>query len=221
MVVAPATSFLPSRGTDDRRDAPHDRPVDPSGALRQLRGRRGLVFAACGTAASGQERDATREHPGSASLKEAVNRSEATTSTARVGPIRAIGLGTAAVKGGRVFDMELDREGGSLVWELDVASSGKAYDVKLNARSGKVVRLKHDRIPDRGMRLLRVAKVSAAGAVGTATAAVKPADLRANELDTWHGRVVWEAELRTANGTEYDVKIDARTGTVASKKIDD
>jgi uncharacterized membrane protein YkoI len=180
-----------------------------------------LVFAACGTAASGQERNATREHPGSASLTEAVNRSEATTSTARVGPIRAIRLGTAAVKGGRVFDMELNRERGSLVWELDVASSGKAYDVRLNARSGKVVRLKRDRTPDRGMRLLRVAEVSAAGAVRTATSAVKPADLRANELDRWHGRVVWEAELRTANGTEYDVKIDARTGKVASKKIDD
>lgn len=41
--------------------------------------------------------------------------------------------------------MELDRERGRLMSELAVASSGKACDVKLNVRSGKVVRLKRDR----------------------------------------------------------------------------
>lgn len=117
--------------------------------------------------------------------------------------------------------MKLDRERGRLQWQVDVASSGKAYDVKLNARSGKVVRVKRDRIPDRGMTLLTVADVGAAKAVRTATAAVKAADLRALDLDRWRGRVVWEAELTTANRTEYDVKINARTSKVVSKTIDD
>jgi uncharacterized membrane protein YkoI len=40
--------------------------------------------------------------------------------------------------------MELDGERGRLLWEVDVASSGKDHDVKLNARSGKVVRVKVD-----------------------------------------------------------------------------
>jgi uncharacterized membrane protein YkoI len=71
------------------------------------------------------------------------------------------------------------------------------------------------------MRLLKVAKVRAAKAVGTATAAVKRADLQAIELDRWRGRVVWESELTTANGTEYDVKVNARSGKVVSKKVDD
>jgi uncharacterized membrane protein YkoI len=44
--------------------------------------------------------------------------------------------------------MELDRERGRLLWEVDVASFGKDHDVKLNARSGKVVRVKVDRTPD-------------------------------------------------------------------------
>ena len=140
---------------------------------------------------------------------------------ADAGPLRAIRLATAAVDGGRVFDMELDRERGRLLWEVDVASSGKDHDVKLNARSGKVVRVKVDRTPDQGMRLLKVAKVRAAKAVRTATAAVKRADLQAIELERWRGRVVWEAELTTASGTEYDVKVNARSGKVVSKKIDD
>jgi uncharacterized membrane protein YkoI len=135
--------------------------------------------------------------------------------------VKAIRIATRAVKGGRVFDMELDRERGRLLWELDVASSGKAYDVKLNARSGRVVRLKRDRTPDRGMRLLGAAKVRAAKAARTAAATVKPADLRALDLDRWRGGVVWEAELTATSGTEYDVKVDARTGKVVGKRIDD
>ena len=93
--------------------------------------------------------------------------------------------------------------------------------MKINARTGKIVRLKRDRTPDRGMKLLNVAKVRATKAARTAATAVKPADLRALELDRWRRKVVWEAELVRANGTEYDVKINARTGKVVSKRIDD
>lgn len=180
-----------------------------------------LVLAACGTATAGSEPEATDRQAGSASVSQAVGQSATIGSSAKVGPVRAIRLATAAVNGGRVFGMELDRERARLVWELDVASSGKAYDVELNARSGKVVRLKRDRTPERGVKLLKVAKVRAAKAVRTATAAVQRANLRALELDRWRGRVVWEAELAAASGIEYDVKINARTGKVLSQKIDD
>jgi uncharacterized membrane protein YkoI len=71
------------------------------------------------------------------------------------------------------------------------------------------------------MKLLKIAKVRVAKAVRTAIAAVQRADLRALELDRWHRRVVWEAELTTASGNEYDVKVNARTGGVVSKKTAD
>jgi uncharacterized membrane protein YkoI len=179
-----------------------------------------LGLAACGTAATDEERSTTSNQARSVGPSDAAARSGASRSMTEVGPVRAIRIATAAVNGGRVFDMALDRERGQLLWELDAASSGKAYDVKINARTGKVVRLKRDRTPDRGMRLLEVAKVRAAKAARTATAAVRRADLHALELDTWRGMVAWEAELVTANGTEYDVKINARTGELVSKKID-
>ena len=64
----------------------------------------------------------------------------------------------------------LDRERRTLLWELDVASSAKAYDVKLNrARQGREA----------------------------------------------------EARLVTASATEYDLKINARTGKVVGRKVDD
>ena len=81
------------------------------------------------------------ERAAPAHLDVAADQRAATRSKAYVGPLRAIRLATAAVDGGRVFDMELDRERGRLLWELDVASAGKDYEVKLSARSGKVVKL--------------------------------------------------------------------------------
>jgi uncharacterized membrane protein YkoI len=180
-----------------------------------------LGLAACGTSATAEERSAPGSQTRSPDLSEAVGENATARSKAKVGPVQAIKIATATVKGARVFDMELDREHGTLLWKLDVASSDKAYDVTINARSGKVVRLMRDRTPDRGMRLLKDAKVSAAKAARTATSAVERADLRGLELDRWRGEVVWEAELLTANGTEYDVKINARSAEVVSKRIDD
>lgn len=139
---------------------------------------------------------------GSAGITQAVDRSAAIRSNAKVGPARAIRLATGGREGGKGFDMELDRERGSLVRELDVAASSKAYDVKLNARTGKVLRPERDRTPERGMELLKFAKVQAGKAIRTASAAVQPADLRALELDKWRSRVVWEAELATMNAIE-------------------
>lgn len=180
-----------------------------------------LVLAACGSPATGQERGATDRQAAPPGPREVADQSEATPSKGKVGPVRAIRIATAAADGGRVFDMELDRERGRLRWELDVASSGGEYDVTINARSGKVARLARDRTPDRSMRLLEVAKLRAAKAARAATAAVSGANLRALELDRWRTSVVWEAELATADGTEHDVKVDARTGKVVSKRIDD
>jgi uncharacterized membrane protein YkoI len=107
-----------------------------------------LVLAGCGAAASGEGHAAVSGRAAPARLDDAADERAATRSRTEAGPLRAIRLATAAVDGGRVFDMELDRERGRLLWEVDVASFGKDHDVKLNARSGKVVRVKVDRTPD-------------------------------------------------------------------------
>lgn len=68
-----------------------------------------LGLAACGMAATGEEQSTTSNEARPAGLSEAVAQSEATRSKADVGPVRAIRIATAAVNGGRVFGMELDR----------------------------------------------------------------------------------------------------------------
>jgi uncharacterized membrane protein YkoI len=84
-----------------------------------------LALAGCGAAASGEGHAAVSERAAPAHHDDAADERAATKSRADVGPLRAIRLATAAVDGERVFDMELDRERGRLLWEGDVASSAR------------------------------------------------------------------------------------------------
>lgn len=180
-----------------------------------------MALAATGTAAVEAKTSNPQGQARSASSNGIVDKSGVTQSKATVGVRRAIKIGSAAVRNGKVFDLELDRERGMLVWELDVASGSAVYDVTINARSGKVLRVKRDHTPDRGLRLLPAANVNAEKAARTATRAVPGAKVHGLELDRRRDRVVWEAELVTGKGVEYDVVIDAKTGKVLSKKVDD
>jgi hypothetical protein len=143
-----------------------------------------LGLTGCGTAAIDEERSTTSNQPRSVDPSEVGAHSVATRSKADVG---LCGQSESQPRRSTVqgfFHIELDRERGRLLWELDAASAGKAYDVKIHARSGKVVRLRRDRTPDPGMRHLKVARVTAAKAARTAVAAVRRADLHTLESST-------------------------------------
>ena len=139
-----------------------------------------------------------------------------------VGPVQSIGIATKAVKpAGRVFDLDLDRERGRLVWEADVASAGREFEVRIHARSGKVLRVRRDRTPDPEMALLRSAKVTAVRAVRISKRAARGAALEDLGLERQRGNVVWSADLGTGAGVEYDVVVDAVSGKVLRKVRDD
>ena len=108
-----------------------------------------------------------------------------------MGAVEAIRVATTTVKPGRV--LELDRERGRLVWNVDVASRGRELEVRVDARSGRVLRVEW---------------------------AVRGARLDGLELERERGRVVWKAEL-TRSGVEYDVVVDARSGQVLRRRVDD
>ena len=139
----------------------------------------------------------------------------------RAGAVRAIGIATTTVESGRVFDLDLDLERGRLVWDVDVASRGQELEVRIHSTSGRVLRVKRDRTPDPEMALLALARVSAVRAARTSAAAVRSSRLESLELERERGRVVWKSELRTGSGVEYDVVVDARSGNVLRKQIDD
>ena len=138
----------------------------------------------------------------------------------RVGAVEAIPIATNA-RPGKVFDLDLDLRRGRLVWDLDVASAGREFEIRVDARSGKVLRVSRDRTPDPEIALLRSAKVGASKAARTSARAVRGGSTTALELERERGTVVWDAEVTTSGGVEYDVIVHARTGDVLSRRVDD
>lgn len=72
-----------------------------------------------------------------------------------------------------------------------------------------------DRVPAGQSGLIPVEQ-----AIETARQQVPRAKVEDVELETEHGRLVWDVEL-TANGTEYKIDVDAKTGEVLRVRQDD
>jgi uncharacterized membrane protein YkoI len=141
--------------------------------------------------------------------------------TANVGAVRAVRIASAAVAGGFVLELELEQKRTALVWEADVASGNREYDVTIAARSGKVLRVVRDRTPDAAMRLRPAAKITPVQAVRISTRAVPGSTLHDLELRRWRGRAAWKAEVVTPRAVEYEVVLDAGTGKLLGKRVDD
>ncbi len=139
----------------------------------------------------------------------------------RVGAVRAIRIATAAVVRGYVIELELEPRRGTLIWEADVVSGRNTYDVTIHAHTGKVLRVVRDRAPDRRIALRTRATVTPLQAAQISVRAIPGGMLHSLELDRWRGRVVWEAEVVSRSGVEFELVVAARGGTLLSKKIDD
>lgn len=124
--------------------------------------------------------------------------------------------------GGRAFDAELDREGGSLVYEIDVVKNGRAVEAHVDAATGKVLR--HRQLaalppPFTGEHLK--AAQSAPRSLTETIALVEGATKgRVSDigLERERGRYYYEAEL--AGAQDREVRVDLRTGAI-SPVIDD
>lgn len=68
---------------------------------------------------------------------------------AKVTEPQAITIAEQQVPGGQAKDAELEMEGGSLIYSVEVASAGKTTEVNVDARTGKVVSLEEE-LPGQG-----------------------------------------------------------------------
>ncbi|WP_165978614.1 PepSY domain-containing protein [Actinomadura darangshiensis] len=131
---------------------------------------------------------------------------------------------------GKIAEIELDGEHGRTVWEVDVlADDGTPRDVAVDAGNGKVTANRVDR-PDQGddddgdgkaeAAALRNAKVTAPDAAATALKSV-PGRVTSADFDREAGKAVWEVDVTAQNGTEHELTIDATTGKVLTKEVDE
>lgn len=114
---------------------------------------------------------------------------------------------------GQPFDIETDTRGGQKVWEVKVAVNGDEYEVWVSADGTKVVDTRKHDTPDDDVKKAQSAKVGAVEALRKASEKQK-GTLEEMDLDSEGGTIVWEVELRQADGSTVEVEVNAATGEV-------
>ena len=134
------------------------------------------------------------------------------------------------VPGATITSIELEHELNGPIYEIEMYLDGYEYDLKLNATTGAGISVCNEQDDDliNGVvtsNTLNKADLSAVRlteieAQTIALQQVPDATTKKIELEEENGQLVYELELRKEN-IEYDVKVDAITGTVLKCKVDD
>jgi uncharacterized membrane protein YkoI len=126
---------------------------------------------------------------------------------------------------GSISEMELERESGAWVYDIEVKSEGTDYDFRVNADSGEITKKKQDddrQDDDRDdsnvdskqvkISLEEATKIALNEAKGTVEEA---------ELEDEDGEAVYSFEIKGENGKEAEVEISAETGNVVKTEWED
>ena len=115
---------------------------------------------------------------------------------------------------GTIVKVEFKNEGKSGVYEFDIESAdGTAWDIECDARSGKVTEVEQE-VEANDAKFTAVAKVSEADAKVTALAA-RPGTVEETEYEIESdGKASYEFDIKTADGKEYKIEVDATTGKI-------
>ena len=121
---------------------------------------------------------------------------------------------------GYVVEIDLDDDDGRH-WDVEVAGDdGREHELEISLDGTRVLDQRRDGDDDvrADRRVLSEASVQAAEAVRIAEAYVGG---QVRDLDLDRDDRVWEVELRAADGTEWELDVDLRTGEVRDVEQDD
>jgi uncharacterized membrane protein YkoI len=136
---------------------------------------------------------------------------------------------------GTVNEVELDDENGTIVYDVEViAKDGTRHDVIIDAKTGKVINVEiededengneenddEENDPQEQAALAKQAKITEAQSKDIALKEV-PGTVNDVELEDEDGTIVYGVEVIAKDGTQHDVKIDAKTGKVVKVELDD
>lgn len=151
--------------------------------------------------------------------------SQAATEVTQDALIAAAKTAQAAVPGSTLIGIEY--EGWSEDWDAKVAAGdGTTYKMKISADGTNVFKgpvataASAAKQAKRGARVTQV-QFDFAHALDVVNDRYPKASVSELELDTSKGRVVWEVEFATAEGTRREVKVDVATKEIVVDQIDD
>lgn len=120
---------------------------------------------------------------------------------------------------GKVKSVDFDKDDSE--YEVELATTSTKYEVRIDARTGKVNSQKQERIKTKDTdkyKALNTAKIDLAKAMQIAASSGNGQAVDA-EFDIEKGTAVYEVKT-VKNGQEYEVIIDANTGRVIQTKRD-
>ncbi|WP_052345871.1 PepSY domain-containing protein [Paucisalibacillus sp. EB02] len=124
---------------------------------------------------------------------------------------------------GHIESIELEKEAGKQLYEVEVGNSEMEYDIYIDAYTGEVLSIEEesndDDVEDAGMKQAVIANlISELQAIEIAESVVEGTVVEM-ELDEYDGQYGYELELKTSNG-KAEVRIDAITGDVLKKQLE-
>lgn len=128
---------------------------------------------------------------------------------------RALQTAAGAVPNGRPFDLELETEDGRRVFDIEVASDGNEFEVRVNEAGTEVVGQRRAGDPGDDVAKAEAAQVDATRALQTALEREPGATVDEIQIDTERDVIVWQIELVRPDGSEAEIDVDARSGAIA------
>lgn len=127
---------------------------------------------------------------------------------------QALQTAAQAVPNGRPFDLEVETRNGERVFDVEVASDGNEFELVIDATGTQVISQSQESTPDDDVWKVESARIDVAQALQTAADREPGAAMDELEIDTEDGVLVWEIELVRPDGTEIEIEVDARDGTI-------
>ena len=171
--------------------------------------------------ASSEKPESAPEKPSSTPSQSTASK-DTSTSTISSSKAKSIALKDAGVKENEIYDfeIELDRDNGTLHYDVSFEKDGRDYDYEINAKTGKIISVEKPNMTS------SEAKISKSMAKSTALnhAGVKENEISLYKIELEKDDGVWKYEISfNVGNVEYDYTINAENGKIieAEKDIDD
>ncbi|WP_188032908.1 PepSY domain-containing protein [Psychrobacter sp. ANT_WB68] len=161
--------------------------------------------------------------PAATNTKAAASSSEAVSAMqSKISLTQAINIAKQNAKGDLVSaEFDYDDDDGTSKYEVEFVAKGTAYEVKIDANTGKVLKTKQEKLDKKDMAeysAMKQAKVTLTSAMQKAAQSVNGKVISA-EFELKKGQSLYDIEVVKGNQI-YDVSIDANTGKVLSSQVD-
>ena len=158
-----------------------------------------------------------------ANTKAATSSSEAVSAMqSKISLTQAIAIAKQNAKGDLVSaEFDYDDDDATSEYEVELVANGTAYEVKIDANTGKVLKTKQESLDKKDMAeysAMNQAKVSLTSAMQTASQSVNGKVISA-EFELKKGQSFYDIDVVKGN-QKYEVSIDANTGKVLSSQVD-